>query len=739
MKKTGILMFTIIICIMMTAVCVCSSVAETVSDETNKLTLSIQFDSNVVFSRYNVRLKLDGKQITLMKHGENYLGTQTVTTGGHVITFVKEDNNEVTGRAEVVVEGDTTFSCIIHATRGSVEVKDVKVSSISAGQKNTRTSPLNTFSFGRYEQDNKPENGTEPILWYIAEEKDGKALLISTKTLDNQKFSSSADSLWETSSIRKWLNNTFLSAAFTPEEQEAILVSTIKNQQSGSGEWVRKEAADTKDRVFLLDYSEYTKYLQLNDERDSPATEYANRQGSNWNVWLRTPGKNRGEVSCFSIDAYNSEDATNSNAVRPAVWVDIQVARANSSSKKYETAVSLRNQNKYQEAAELFESLNGFNGSASEAVECRYLQAKQLHDSGDYLAAIDVFETIRDYKDSADLIIDCHYSRAIEYEEKGEYETALELFIRVGQYKQTMDHIRFCYDKLHIQYSWLTRKIGSAVNTGLDTGFAKKDDIKNDDPHYGWSLGRFMMSGYTEVKEDETRPVFIKTPGNSVMLWFDLLEDIDKLNGVERLRIGHDINGYDQEFQYPQSDFGRGALLIRHIDFRGSDSEVQIYTDYLAAKNGTGANTRVELNEEGVYEVALDYEIEGKGVHNYRIFTTFEIRNGSNMFFLFDVTTGAELQDYSRTADGFRIDLANSHSLSASYVRYAINQEETGLDVRKKEPVSDGAIFEKVGYYEITITNKETNEQLTKHIFVGRAADLEEFQNVEPSLSKFTD
>ena len=108
------------------------------------------------------------------------------------------------------------------------------------------------------------------------------------------------------------------------------------------------------------------------------------------------------------------------------------------------------------------------------------------------------------------------------------------------------------------------------------------------------------------------------------------------------------------------------------------------------------------------------------------------------MFFLFDVASGAELQDYSRTADGFRLDLANSHSLSASYTRYAINQEETGLDVRKKEPVSNGATFEKVGYYEITVTNTETNEQLTKHIFVGRAADLEEFQAVDASLSKFS-
>ena len=396
----------------------------------------------------------------------------------------------------------------------------------------------------------------------------------------------------------------------------------------------------------------------------------------------------------------------------------------------------------YAEAAEVFESLNGYNGSLLRAKECRYQQAIQLHKNGDDPGAIAVLEKMRDYKDSADLILAYRYSIAVGYEEQGDYATALKLFTEVGQYSQTMDHIRACFDKLHIQYSWLTRKIGAAVNAGHDTGYAKRDDIKDGDPHFGWSLGRFMMSGYTELKDEGARPVFLKTPGDSVTLWFDLTQNIDKLNGDDNLKINHDNNGKDQEFQYDKSDFGRGGLLVRHVDFRGSDSDAQLYSDYLAAKNGTGADTRIQLNEEGIYEVALDYEIQSGGLfagyNDYRIYTTFEVRNGSGMFFMFDVTTGAELQDYSRTADGFRVDLANSHSLSVSYTRYAMNQEETGLDVRKTGPASDGDEFEKVGYYVITVTNKETNEQLTKHIFVGRQADLEEYQAVDDSLSKFS-
>ena len=741
MKKLATVVLVVFICVCLLAGCV--SVAETANEETYELKLNIHFDSNLMFSKYNVRLKLDGEQIALLDHGKDYTKYKEVSAGNHVITFVKEDDEKVTGRAEVYVEGETDFSCRIHANRNGVEVSELKVTSAPAGNKTSRTAPLNVIYFGGYEQDNNAANGPEPIEWYILEEKDGKALLISKKIIDNEKFDTTAsETTWETSSIRKWLNSTFISSAFTQEEQDLILTSTIQNMRAdNSGEWRKTEAADTEDKVFLLSYSEYMKYLQLDEEMNPEVTKYANSRGNCYNIWLRSPGKDRKETQYYCLGKTDSNPATNSNAVRPAIWINIQADRSMCSYERFAAAEAFVEQDKYAEAADIYESLKEYNGSVLLAKECRYQQAVQLHNAGDNPAAIAILDSIREYKDSSDLILEYRYTIANEYEANGDYTTALKLFTEVGQYKQTMDHIRACYDKLHIQYSWLTRKIGAAVNAGHDTGFANKDEIKNGDPHYGWSLGRFMMSGYTELKEEGTRPVFLKTPGDSVTLWFDLTQDIDKLNGDENLRINHDTNGYDQGFQYPQTDFGKGALLVRHIDFRGSDSDTQPYTNYLAAKNGTGADTKVQINEEGIYEVALDYEIEKKGLipgyTDYRIFTTFEVRNGSGMFFMFDVTTGAELQDYSRTADGFRIDLANSHSLSVSYTRYALNQDETGLDVRKTGPASDGDTFEKVGYYEITVTNKETNDELTKHIFVGRAADLEEYQAVDDSLNKF--
>ena len=75
------------------------------------------------------------------------------------------------------------------------------------------------------------------------------------------------------------------------------------------------------------------------------------------------------------------------------------------------------------------------------------------------------------------------------------------------------------------------RYLGEAVNAGHDTGYSQNQKIKDDDPHFGWKLGSFYVDGYTRVTENKTGdPVFLKTVGDTVTLWFELVQDIDKLN-----------------------------------------------------------------------------------------------------------------------------------------------------------------------------------------------------------------
>ena len=72
--------------------------------------------------------------------------------------------------------------------------------------------------------------------------------------------------------------------------------------------------------------------------------------------------------------------------------------------------------------------------------------------------------------------------------------------------------------------------LGEAVNAGQDTGYSQSNEITVDDPHFGWTLGNFVVGGFTRaVTDDPENPVFLKNVGDEVSLWFRLCQNIDCL------------------------------------------------------------------------------------------------------------------------------------------------------------------------------------------------------------------
>lgn len=265
------------------------------------------------------------------------------------------------------------------------------------------------------------------------------------------------------------------------------------------------------------------------------------------------------------------------------------------------------------------------------------------------------------------------------------------------------------------------------VNTGLDNGYSESNSIKEGDPHFGWKLGRFVVSGFTSRAGDDV-PVFLKNSGDQVELSFQLNQSIDSLNGDDKRKISGDGNGYDEYFGIPKTDFGHGALITKHTDYQNASTEPTVSTEYLSSVK-VGANTHIDMYEEGDYEVALDYEIESPGLlpfrpayNNYRIFFKFKVRNSNTMMFPFDTATNNELFNGSVTSSGFRIDMAGSHYLDVSVKREVLNSTGDGLteDMRFNKTATDGAVFEDEGIYTVTVKNPNTGEEATtKRIYVG--------------------
>lgn len=205
-------------------------------------------------------------------------------------------------------------------------------------------------TFGTYEQDNNKANGQEAIEWQVLEVQGNKALLISRYGLDAKPYNTEfVDMTWEECSLRSWLNKDFLNAAFSAEDQKAILTTDVDNSVSqGYSKWSTNGGSNTQDKVFLLSYAEANKYFGVQHysvsgaenntrSRTSP-TAYAEAQGAytsdsnktaegaaaGW--WLRSPGSRQDYAACVRSDGSlrSCTVSSSSGCVRPAFWINLE-------------------------------------------------------------------------------------------------------------------------------------------------------------------------------------------------------------------------------------------------------------------------------------------------------------------------------------------------------------------------------------------------------------------------------
>ena len=291
-------------------------------------------------------------------------------------------------------------------------------------------------------------------------------------------------------------------------------------------------------------------------------------------------------------------------------------------------------------------------------------------------------------------------------------------------------------------------KLGKRIRTE-EKGYTGQKDIDKDDPHYGWELGQFFVTGFTSKSVIDGTQYVLKNVGDTVTLGFYLAQDIDRLNDQESLSISDDKDGYDKAFEISPTDFGRGTLIIRYTDPDGVESEPQIYTNYLEANLSPRANTVVRLCEEGDYEVALDYEIQndntvvlGKSVlpekTHYRIAFSFSVRNSNCMVYTFDNATKSELKNGSITENGFYIDLANSQYLDVSVKKEVLEEGADGLteDTRFNRKAKDKEAYTDDGIYTITVKNKAAELESEKKIYVGQNKVLKAYMVTGLSISE---
>ena len=202
---------------------------------------------------------------------------------------------------------------------------------IAAARKAAFTTTGNTVSFGAYEQDNNTANGKEEIEWVVLATEGDRSLLISKYALECQQYNTKyTDVTWETCSLRKWLNDTFLNAAFSKEEQAMIPTMTVSADKNL--DYSTSPGNSTGDQVFLLSIPEVKRYFSSDEARKCVPTAYAIAQGAHvhkatccW--WLRSPGNYSYYAANVSYDgsvySYGNIVSIDRDAVRPALWIEL--------------------------------------------------------------------------------------------------------------------------------------------------------------------------------------------------------------------------------------------------------------------------------------------------------------------------------------------------------------------------------------------------------------------------------
>jgi hypothetical protein len=187
--------------------------------------------------------------------------------------------------------------------------------------------------------------------WRVLEVRDGKALIITDKTIDFRAYhNESKDITWADCELRSYLNHEFYEN-FDAADRAKIADTSNANENN---QWYDAPGGvDTTDKIFLLSLEEAVRYFgdsgqladrpfdtsyqrlteQINDQYDDARIAYAavdslwgTPAGAASDWWLRSPGFNAvfvAYVSQFGVIYVEGRSIDYFYGIRPAMWVTL--------------------------------------------------------------------------------------------------------------------------------------------------------------------------------------------------------------------------------------------------------------------------------------------------------------------------------------------------------------------------------------------------------------------------------
>lgn len=216
----------------------------------------------------------------------------------------------------VIIAASSIISYVGILQQAKASVSDAKVGSI--------------VTFGTYTEESDTLEKSK-IDWRVLAKEDDRILVISSRIIDAMPYHnvSDVDVTWETCSLRKWLNGTFINSAFNSAEKKLIIESEVLTEKASYSD--TDPGNNTKDKIFLLSESEFEKYLH--SDGSCFATNYATEKTAKgysthlYSWWLRSPGASpysASDVFISTSDVDSTYAAYPNNGVRPAMWISLK-------------------------------------------------------------------------------------------------------------------------------------------------------------------------------------------------------------------------------------------------------------------------------------------------------------------------------------------------------------------------------------------------------------------------------
>lgn len=276
----------------------------------------------------------------------------------------------------------------------------------------------------------------------------------------------------------------------------------------------------------------------------------------------------------------------------------------------------------------------------------------------------------------------------------------------------------------------LKQNMTARIKRTSKKGYEETKNVEAKDYQYGWKLGKFSVKGYTEQISNASglEHTFLKKQGEKITLWFELLQDIDKLDGKKNLSIAEDNDAYDQYFETEKNDLGRGALIIRYTDPDNIKHTSKVYANFLEENAVKNQAQRIQILDEGDYEVALDYRIKNNKNkiiskdEYYRIYFKFSIRNADSKVRLYDLSNNSKLKTNDFTENGFKMNQKLSRYLDVEieHETYDTTTNTFVKDTELNKKSENGDEYTDEGFYLITAKNRYTDSQTNRIVYVGK-------------------